>query len=161
MPRAPPSRPTRREYIQTLNRLTAAKDALYKVISVQLFAGRVRFRQGAARCQNETGGVQQAVKNLAADGSIRSWAEGGAMAIAHVLDMFQLIKAVAIEVATPIERIGRNIYTVGALAGIAVSGSLDEKKRHSPRCRQRTRNTSPDSTRDWRKTGSLSLYPTA
>ena len=117
-----------REYIQTLNRLTAAKDALYKVISVQLLPVVSDFVKVLLDAKNETGGVQQAVKNLAADGSIKSWAEGGAMAIAHVLDMFQLIKAVAIEVATPIERIGRNIYTVGALAGIAVSGSLDEKK---------------------------------
>ena len=117
-----------REYIQTLNRLTAAKDALYKVISVQLLPVVSDFVKVLLDAKNETGGVQQAVKNLAADGSIKSWAESGAMAIAHVLDMFQLIKAVAIEVATPIERIGRNIYTVGALAGIAVSGSLDEKK---------------------------------
>ena len=117
-----------REYIQTLNRLTAAKDALYKVISVQLLPVVSDFVKVLLDAKNETGGVQQAVKNLAADGSIKSWAEGGAMAIAHVIDMFQLIKAVAIEVATPIERIGRNIYTVGALAGIAVSGSLDEKK---------------------------------
>ena len=116
------------EYIETLNRLTAAKDALYKVIAVQVLPIVSDFIKVLLDVKNETGGVQQAVKNLAADGSIKSWAETGAMAVAHVLDQFQLIKAVAIEVATPIERIGRNIYTVGALAGIAVSGSLDEKK---------------------------------
>ena len=149
-----------REYIQTLNRLTAAKDALYKVISVQLLPVVSDFVKVLLDAKNETGGVQQAVKNLAADGSIKSWAEGGAMAIAHVLDMFQLIKAVAIEVATPIERIGRNIYTVAHSPALP-SADRSTRKSRLRRAAGENEKYYAGSTRDWRKTGSLSLYPTA
>ncbi|HNM76617.1 MAG TPA: hypothetical protein PKN13_15020, partial [Accumulibacter sp.] len=44
-----------REYIQTLNRLTAAKDALYKVISVQLLPVVSDFVKVLLDAKNETG----------------------------------------------------------------------------------------------------------
>ena len=37
------------------------------------------------------------------------------MAVANLIDALQLLKVIAVEVGTPIERIGRNIYTLGAL----------------------------------------------
>jgi len=110
-----------REYIRTVNQLTAAKDALYKVIAVQVLpvvSDLVKVLLGA---KNETTGVQKAVKDLAADGSIRSWAETGAMAVAHLLDEMSLIKHIAVEVATPIERLGQNIKGLSGIAAIAAN----------------------------------------
>lgn len=115
-------------YEKDLRRLTMTKEALYKTIAQELIPVMDSFVKVLIQANNETDGVRKTAKDLAADGSIRSWAETAAIATAHVLDEFQLIKALAIEIATPIERVGRNIYTVGALASIAASGSLDEKR---------------------------------
>lgn len=111
-----------------LRRLTATKEALYKVVAVEIIPVYDSFIKVMIQANNETDGVRKAAKDLAADGSIRSWAETAAIAVAHVLDEFQLVKKLAIEIATPIERVGRNIFTLGALAGIATTGSLAEKK---------------------------------
>lgn len=116
-------------YEEDVRRLTLVKDQLYKTVTIATLPAMDSFVKVLIKAATDADGLRQAGKRLADDGTIGKWAEAAAMAAAHVLDEFQLIKALAIEIATPIERIGRNIYTVGALASIAVTGSLDEKRK--------------------------------
>lgn len=116
-------------YEQDVRRLTLVKDQLYKTITIAVLPAMDSFVKVLIHAVTETNGLRASAKKLADDGHINTWAENAAIAAAHVLDEFQLIKALAIEIGTPIERIGRNIYTVGALASIAVTGSLDEKRK--------------------------------
>jgi hypothetical protein len=116
-----------KEYEQSLRKLEAAKSAVSKTISAELVPAATVFVKTLADLVSKSNEVGGAVKGLAADNSIRSWAQSGAIAVANLIDAFQLLKGIAVEVGTPIERIGRNIYTVGALAGIATKGSLSEK----------------------------------
>jgi len=118
-----------KEYEQNLKKLEAAKRSLVKVIATELVPPASVFVKTLADLAKEANGVTSAVKPLADDNSIRSWAESGAMAVANFVDALQLLKSIVIELGTPLERIGRNIYTVGALAGVAfdVNSSFSEK----------------------------------
>lgn len=118
-----------KEYEQNLKRLEVAQGAVAKTIASEMLPAASTFVRSLAELITQTDGVAAAAKGLARDGSIRSWAETGATAIANMVDALQLAKRLIVEIATPIERVGRNIYNVGALAGIAGgSGSLEEKK---------------------------------
>ena len=118
-----------KEYEQNLKKLEAAKSAVVKTIAAELVPVASIFVRTLADLAKEANGVTSAVKPLAEDNSIRSWAESGAMAVANFVDALQLLKSIVIELGTPLERIGRNIYTVGALAGVAfdVNSSFSEK----------------------------------
>ena len=118
-----------KEYEQSLRKLEVAKSAVVKTIAAELVPVASVFVKTLAELVTGANDVNGAVKILAADGSIRSWAQSGAMAVAHLIDALQLLKVIAVEVGTPIERIGRNIYTLGALGGIAFNGSLAEKSK--------------------------------
>lgn len=119
-----------RDYQRALRQLDAAQGAIAKTIAADLVPAASAFAKTLAEMVKKSDDVRGAARGLAEDGSIRAWAQNGAMAIAHLIDAFQLVKTLAVEVATPIERLGRNIYTVGALAGIGTSSdsSLAEKK---------------------------------
>lgn len=71
-----------------LKRLTATKEALYKTISVEIIPVYDAFIKALIQANNETDGVRKAAKDLAADGSIRSWAESAAKAAGFVIDAF-------------------------------------------------------------------------
>lgn len=71
-----------------LKRLTATKEALYRTISVEIIPVYDAFIKALIDANNETDGVRKAAKDLAADGSIRSWAEGAAKAAGFVVDAF-------------------------------------------------------------------------
>lgn len=118
-----------KEYEQNLKRLEAAQGSVAKVISAEILPAANAFVKTLVELITQTDGVTSAAKSLAKDGSIRAWAETGAMGVANLIDAMQLLKKLVVEVATPIERLGRNVYNVGALAGIAGGGgSLDEKR---------------------------------
>jgi division protein CdvB (Snf7/Vps24/ESCRT-III family) len=118
-----------KEYQLALRQMEAAQDAVAKTIVAEMLPAASTFVKTLADLVRGSNDVNGAVKSLASDGSIRAWAQSGAIAVANLIDAFQLLKKIAVEVATPIERVGRNVYTVGALAGIASSsGSLQEKQ---------------------------------
>ena len=86
------------------------------------------FLKTLAELITKSNDVNGAVKSLASDGSIQSWARGGALAVANLIDSFQLAKKIAIEVGSAFEVVGRTIYSIGTIAGIAFGGgSLKEK----------------------------------
>jgi len=118
-----------KEYQLALRQMEAAQGAVAKTIVAEMLPAASTFVKTLADLVKGSNDVNGAVKSLASDGSIRAWAQSGAIAVANLIDAFQLLKKIAVEVATPIERVGRNVYTVGALAGIASSsGSLQEKQ---------------------------------
>ncbi len=118
-----------KEYEQNLKRLDAAQGAVAKTIAAEILPAASTFVKTLAELVSQTNDVASAAKGLARDGSIRSWAETGAVAVANMIDALQLAKRLIVEIATPIERLGRNVYNVGAIAGIAGgSGSIDDKK---------------------------------
>lgn len=118
-----------KEYEQNLKRLEAAQGAVAKIISAEILPAANAFVKTLVELITQTDGVTSAAKSLARDGSIRTWAENGALAVANLIDAFQLIKKLVVEIGTPIERVGRNIYNVGAIAGIATGGGgLDDKR---------------------------------
>lgn len=116
-------------YEEDVRRLTLAKEQLYKMITIAVLPAMDSFVKVLIQAVDKTDGLRGTVKGLADDGSISTWAEKAAIAAGHVIEEFQLVKAIAVEIVTPIDRIGRNIYTVGALAAIAVTGSLDGKRK--------------------------------
>ena len=118
-----------KEYEQSLKKLEAAKSAVAKTISAELVPAAAVFVKTLAELVAGANDVNGAVRGMASDGSIRSWAQDGAIEVAHLIDALRLLREIAVEVVTPFERIGRNIYTIGALGGIAFNGSFDEKSK--------------------------------
>lgn len=117
-----------KEYEQSLRKLDAAKSAVSKTISAELVPAASVFLKTLAELITKSNDVGGAVKSLAADGSIQSWARGGALAVANLIDSFQLAKKIAVEVGSAFEVVGRTIYSIGTIAGIAFGGgSLKEK----------------------------------
>ena len=79
--------------------------------------------------RSEIAEVAGATGDMARDHAIRDWALDGVRAVGFVVDEFRLLGKVAVEILTPIERLAKNITNVGAIAGIAFSGSsLGEKR---------------------------------
>lgn len=117
-----------KRYEQDVKRLTISKDALYKTVTMSLLPAMDSLVKMFISASNEANGIRAAAKSLADDGTITRWGEKAGMAVAHVLDEFSLLKFLMIEISIPFERMGKNIETVGALASIAVTGSLQEKK---------------------------------
>lgn len=76
------------EYEKNIKRLTIAKNALYKTITMEALPAVNAFLAAMVDSKARTEGVQGAVRDLAKDGSLRSWAEQGAMYAAYVVDAF-------------------------------------------------------------------------
>ena len=79
-------------YEKNLQRLQLTKNALYKTISMELLPAVNAFIKAMIEANNETDGVRAGAKELAADGTLKSWAEDGAMAIGYLFDTLQFLK---------------------------------------------------------------------
>lgn len=79
---------TAEEYEKNLKRLALAQSAVAKIISAEVLPVANTFVKTMIDMINGTEGVRGAAKDLAADGSIASWAEGAARAAAFVIDAF-------------------------------------------------------------------------
>lgn len=79
---------TAEEYEKNLKRLALAQSAVAKIISAEVLPVANTFVKTMIDMINGTDGVRGAAKDLAADGSIKSWAEGAARAAAFVIDAF-------------------------------------------------------------------------
>lgn len=117
-----------KRYEMDVKRLTITKDQLYKTVTISILPAMDSLVKVMIDANNETNGFRAAAKGLAADGTLETWGEKAGLAVAHVMDEFSLIKGILIEIETPFERIAKKIETIGALAAIAATGSLAEKK---------------------------------
>jgi lambda family phage tail tape measure protein len=77
-------------------RLHASTDAIYKIIGLELVPVLNELTAGMLEAQRANDGIKQSVSDLAADGSIREWAENAAVAFGYVIEAVQgLIKFVS------------------------------------------------------------------
>ena len=79
-------------YEKNLQRLQLTKNALYKTISMEVLPSVNAFIKAMIEANNETDGVRAGAKELAADGSLKSWAETGALAVGYLIDTMQFLK---------------------------------------------------------------------
>ena len=70
-----------------IKRLTAAKEAWKKVVGAELVPVLDDVVKVLLKVQTETGGTLSATKALAADGSIKAWAQDAARAVAMLVDI--------------------------------------------------------------------------
>ncbi|MBS1170020.1 MAG: phage tail tape-measure protein [Burkholderiaceae bacterium] len=113
------------EYDKNQVKLAASQNAVYKMIAMEALPVLNAFTKAMLENINGTEGVRGAVKGLAEDGSIRTWAEGAAKAAAFVVDCFDgairtvqitaktLAMAAAMAVAIP------QMLASGSTAGVA------------------------------------------
>jgi len=76
------------EYEKTLRRLTLATDSVFRAIGAQIVPAFDAFARAMLQTTTSADGLNASIKTMAADGSIRSWAEESAIAVAHVVDAF-------------------------------------------------------------------------
>lgn len=117
------------ELNDTLEILGRKSTAWATIVAADVVPSMQAFANVLLEVKTSADGTKTAVGNLSKDGSISSWANDTAVFLAHVVDELRLIGKIAIEIATPIERVAKNIYNVGALAGIAFSSSSFAEKK--------------------------------
>jgi lambda family phage tail tape measure protein len=78
-------------YDRNLRRLEATKQELYKVISLQLLPVADAFVQALINTNTETTGVRGAAKDLANDGTMKSFFREGARAASAFLDIISIV----------------------------------------------------------------------
>lgn len=105
------------EYEKTLHRLALASDALWRTISNQLVPVFDAFARALLETKTSADGIKGVVDGLAADNSIRDWAEGGAKAVAFVVDAFDGVARVALIA-------GKAIGASAAAASLAATGQF-------------------------------------
>ena len=77
-------------------KLSASTNALYKIIALELVPVLNELTKEMLEAQNANDGIRKSVSELAADGSIRDWAESAAVGFGYVIEAVQgLIKFVS------------------------------------------------------------------
>lgn len=109
------------EYEKNLIRLNAAQNAIFKTIGMELLPVLNAFSKALLDSATSSNGLKGAVGDLAKDGSIRSFAEGAAQALAFVIDEFDLLSRLA-QVA------GKTIGAVAAGVAAVVRGEFAQAK---------------------------------
>lgn len=83
------------EYEKNMKRLDAASNSLFKRIGLELVPVLDEFSKALLESVTKNNGLKKSVDDLAADGSIRNWAENAALGIAIVIEsVTALIKGV-------------------------------------------------------------------
>ncbi len=77
------------DYEKNLIRLQAVQKSVFKTIALELVPVLDALSKAFLGAATEAGGVRGAVKDLAADGTLRSWAETAARVVGFVGDAFQ------------------------------------------------------------------------
>jgi len=106
-----------KNYEEDLRRLQATKQALYKVVSLELAPAFDTFVRALIGAKDETNGMIRTGKELAADGSIREWGLQAVEVAGFVVDAFD-------GVARVIKGIGLTIGAAAAQAAQVAQGNL-------------------------------------
>lgn len=104
------------EYEKNLRRLGLASDSLWRTVSAQLVPVFDSFAKAMLEAATSANGLKGTVDQLAADNSIRTWAENGAKAIAVFAD-------VIIFFAKALRAIGGSFQSVAADIGVAITAA--------------------------------------
>ena len=106
-----------KNYEEDLRRLQATKQALYKVVSLEIAPAFDTFVRALIGAKDETNGMIRTGKELAADGSIREWGLQAVEVAGFVVDAFD-------GVARVIKGIGLTIGAAAAQAAQVAQGNL-------------------------------------
>lgn len=98
--------------------LQESTDAIYQTVAMECVPAMNAFVKTLLDSQNANDGVRQSVKDLAADGSIRQWAEGAAMLVGYVVDAFD-------GVARTVLIVGKGIGAIAAHIAMVVNGEAN------------------------------------
>lgn len=79
---------------KNIKRLTAAKEAWKKVVGAELVPVLSDVVTVLLKMQTESNGTLSAAKKLSADGSIKEWAQNGALAVAFLVDAARAVPVV-------------------------------------------------------------------
>jgi len=118
------------EYDKNLKRLGLAQSAMAKIIGIEVAPVLADFTKVLLDSATGAGGLTDNIKELAADGSIRNWAQQAAIGIGYVIDAFDGVirvvdivgKAIAAGVASIVE-----MFTgIGDAMKLALSGKFGE-----------------------------------
>jgi len=112
------------QYEKNIKRLTIAKNALYKTITMEVLPSINAFLTVMIDAKSKTDGMQQAAKDLAADGSIRSWAEQAAMHAARVIDVFDGVARTFKVLGMSLAGIWKDIETAATVGMTAVGAGF-------------------------------------
>ena len=110
-----------KNYEEDLRRLSATKQALYKVVSLELAPAFDTFVRALIGAKDETNGMIKTGKDLAADGSIREWGLQAVAVAGFIVDAFD-------GVARTVKLIGITIGAAAAQAAALASGNFGEYK---------------------------------
>ena len=110
---------TAEEYEKNLRRLAVAQGAVAKIISAEVLPAANVFVKTMVEMINGTDGVRGAAKDLAADGSIKAWAENAVRAAAFVIDAFD-------GVLRTVQIVGKGIGAAAAQAVAVGSGEFKQ-----------------------------------
>lgn len=106
-----------KNFEEDLRRLAVTKEALYKVVSLELAPAFDTFVRALIGARNETNGMLQTGKDLAADGSIREWGLRAVEVAGFVIDAFD-------GVGRTFKGIGITLGAAAAQAAALASGDL-------------------------------------
>ena len=107
------------EYEKNLKRLEIAQAAVAKTISAEVLPIANTFVKTMVDMINNTDGVRGAAKDLAADGSIKGWAEGAARAAAFVIDAFDGVIRIT-------QVVGKGLGALAAQVVAVASGNFSQ-----------------------------------
>lgn len=84
------------EYEKNLKRLGIEQQDMQRTLSLALLPALNEFIKGLLEAANETGGLRDAIRRMAADGTILDWGRSIAIGIAVVIDTFRFLKDVIV-----------------------------------------------------------------
>lgn len=79
------------EYGKNLNRLSVSQNTLYKSVTMETLPAANAFVEALVGATSSSDGLRGAINDLAADGSIKAWAETGAIGIAVLVDSLDVL----------------------------------------------------------------------
>ena len=102
---------------RNITRLSMAQQAWKKIVGAELVPVLDSVVSVLIKMQTESNGTLDAAKKYSADGSIKSWAQSAAIAVAYVIDFLLGLKAVFVVVGSALAAFAAS--SVQALGGIA------------------------------------------
>ena len=118
------------EYEKNVKRLGLAQSAMAKVIGMEVAPVLADFTKVLLDSATGAGGLSDNIKGLAADGSIRNWAQQAAIGIGYVIDAFdgviRVVDIVGKAVAAGVAQIVEMFTGIGEAMKLALSGKFGE-----------------------------------
>lgn len=108
-----------KDYELNLLRLQVTVDAVFRTVALQIVPVMGSFVKALVSSANSTDGLRSSVDKLAADGSLRQWAEATAMGLARFIDVVSVVPDIFVLVGKTIGASAAQFAGLGkVLAGV-------------------------------------------